>query len=281
MAKASVNLATEKLSVTYDQTEVTEEEIKEAVSDAGYKAISPAQQRTFAIEGMSCASCAQTIEKAVNQLSGVQQAIVNLATEKLVVSYDDHQVTSAEIIKAVTDAGYQATEEVAAGATADQDREKKQNILLRCGNVFGSQRCLQYPSLYCDGTYGRLTIAGFLNPMTHATTFAMVQLILTLPVLYVGREFFTVGFKALFKGHPNMFSLVALGTSAAFVYSLYGTVMIFLGDTSFTMALYYESAGVILTLITLGKYFEAVSKGKTSDAIKINGFSAENCSYFT
>ena len=98
--------------------------------------------------------------------------------------------------------------------------------------------------------------------MTHATTFAMVQLILTLPVLYVGREFFTVGFKALFKGHPNMFSLVALGTSAAFVYSLYGTVMIFLGDTSFTMALYYESAGVILTLITLGKYFEAVSKGK-------------------
>ena len=117
--------------------------------------------------------------------------------------------------------------------------------------------------------------------MTHAMTFAMVQLILTLPVLYVGREFFTVGFKALFKGHPNMFSLVALGTSAAFVYSLYGTVMIFLGDTSFTMALYYESAGVILTLITLGKYFEAVSKGKTSDAIKINGFSAENCSYFT
>ena len=74
---------------------------------------------------------------------------------------------------------------------------------------------------------------------------------------------------------------MALGTSAAFVYSLYGTVMIFLGDTSFTMALYYESAGVILTLITLGKYFEAVSKGKTSDAIKINGFSAENCSYFT
>ena len=161
MAKASVNLATEKLSVTYDQTEVTEEEIKEAVSDAGYKAISPAQQRTFAIEGMSCASCAQTIEKAVNQLSGVQQAIVNLATEKLVVSYDDHQVTSAEIIKAVTDAGYQATEEVAAGATADQDREKKQNILLRCGNVLDLSGVYSAPSLYCDGTYGRLTIAGF------------------------------------------------------------------------------------------------------------------------
>ena len=228
-----------------------------------------AQPRTFAIEGMSCASCAQTIEKAVNQLSGVQQAIVNLATEKLVVSYDDHQVTSAEIIKAVTDAGYQATEEVAAGATADQDREKKQKHIAEMWQRFWISAVFTVPLLYIAmGHMVGLPLPDFLNPMTHATTFAMVQLILTLPVLYVGREFFTVGFKALFKGHPNMFSLVALGTSAAFVYSLYGTVMIFLGDTSFTMALYYESAGVILTLITLGKYFEAVSKGKTSDAIK-------------
>lgn len=227
------------------------------------------ESKTFDIEGMSCASCAQTIEKAVNQLSGVQQAIVNLATEKLVVSYDDHQVTSAKIIKAVTDAGYQATEEVAAGATADQDREKKQKHIAEMWQRFWISAVFTVPLLYIAmGHMVGLPLPDFLNPMTHATTFAMVQLILTLPVLYVGREFFTVGFKALFKGHPNMFSLVALGTSAAFVYSLYGTVMIFLGDTSFTMALYYESAGVILTLITLGKYFEAVSKGKTSDAIK-------------
>ncbi|MCO5465926.1 heavy metal translocating P-type ATPase [Enterococcus faecalis] len=227
------------------------------------------ESKTFDIEGMSCASCAQTIEKAVNQLSGVQQAIVNLATEKLVVSYDDHQVTSAKIIKAVTDAGYQATEEVAAGATADQDREKKQKHIAEMWQRFWISAVFTVPLLYIAmGHMVGLPLPAFLNPMTHATTFAMVQLILTLPVLYVGREFFTVGFKALFKGHPNMFSLVALGTSAAFVYSLYGTVMIFLGDTSFTMALYYESAGVILTLITLGKYFEAVSKGKTSDAIK-------------
>ena len=185
------------------------------------------------------------------------------------VSYDDHQVTSAEIIKAVTDAGYQATEEVAAGATADQDREKKQKHIAEMWQRFWISAVFTVPLLYIAmGHMVGLPLPAFLNPMTHATTFAMVQLILTLPVLYVGREFFTVGFKALFKGHPNMFSLVALGTSAAFVYSLYGTVMIFLGDTSFTMALYYESAGVILTLITLGKYFEAVSKGKTSDAIK-------------
>lgn len=227
------------------------------------------ESKTFDIEGMSCASCAQTIEKATAKLPGMAKASVNLATEKLVVSYDDHQVTSAKIIKAVTDAGYQATEEVAAGATADQDREKKQKHIAEMWQRFWISAVFTVPLLYIAmGHMVGLPLPAFLNPMTHATTFAMVQLILTLPVLYVGREFFTVGFKALFKGHPNMFSLVALGTSAAFVYSLYGTVMIFLGDTSFTMALYYESAGVILTLITLGKYFEAVSKGKTSDAIK-------------
>lgn len=149
------------------------------------------------------------------------------------------------------------------------DREKKQKHIAEMWQRFWISAVFTVPLLYIAmGHMVGLPLPDFLNPMTHATTFAMVQLILTLPVLYVGREFFTVGFKALFKGHPNMFSLVALGTSAAFVYSLYGTVMIFLGDTSFTMALYYESAGVILTLITLGKYFEAVSKGKTSDAIK-------------
>src|SRR5699024_1843450 len=86
--------------------------------------------------------------------------------------------------------------------------------------------------------------------------------------LYFGRSFYIHGFKNLFKGHPNMDSLVALGTSAAFLYSLYGTILVYLGDSSFAMNLYYESAAVILTLITLGKYFEAVSKGKTSEAIQ-------------
>jgi len=105
-----------------------------------------------------------------------------------------------------------------------------------------------------------LPLPSAVNPMMYADNFALLQLILTIPVVFLGRSFFTVGFKTLFKGHPNMDSLVALGTSAAVVYSLYGTVMILSGDASFTEALYYESAAVILTLITLGKYFEAVSK---------------------
>ncbi len=119
--------------------------------------------------------------------------------------------------------------------------------------------------------------------MTHATTFAMVQLILTLPVLYVGREFFSqLVLKHYLKGHPNMFSLVALGTSVAFVYSLYGTVMIFLGDTSFTMALYYESAGVIFNFNYIRKNISKLfQKGKNLRCDKkINGFGAEKLLIF-
>ncbi|HJA90294.1 MAG TPA: copper-translocating P-type ATPase, partial [Candidatus Jeotgalibaca merdavium] len=113
-----------------------------------------------------------------------------------------------------------------------------------------------------------LPIPSVIDPMHHATAFAVIQFILTLPVMIIGKKFFTSGFKALVKGHPNMDSLVSLGTSAAFLYSVYATVRIFNGEADFAMALYYESAAVILTLITLGKYFEAVSKGKTSEAIK-------------
>jgi Cu+-exporting ATPase len=267
--KSNVNLATEKLTVTFDPTAASEADIKKAVAAAGYTALSPAKQRTFLIDGMSCASCAQAIETAVNKLAGVQQANVNLATEKMFVTYDDSSLTTREIIQAVTAAGYEASEEVDTSATVDQDREKKQQHIADMWRRFWISAVFTVPLLYIAmGHMVGLPLPNFLDPMHHGSAFALAQLVLTLPVLYVGREFFTVGFKALFKGHPNMFSLVALGTSAAFFYSLYGTWMILAGDSSFTMALYYESAGVILTLITLGKYFEAVSKGKTSDAIK-------------
>lgn len=113
-----------------------------------------------------------------------------------------------------------------------------------------------------------LPLPEIINPMVHPMVFSLTQLLLTLPVIYYGRSFFTVGFKTLLRGHPNMDSLIALGTSAAFIYSLFRIYMIYLRDTSFTTSLYYESAAVILTLITLGNYFEAVSKGKTSEAIK-------------
>nr|WP_242586766.1 heavy metal translocating P-type ATPase [Enterococcus sp. DIV0869a] len=269
VTKATVNLATEKLNVEYDENKLSESDIQKAVADAGYEALSNSQQRTFDIEGMTCASCAQTIEKTTNKLNGVTKASVNLATEKMVVDFDPSVINISDITKAVSEAGYEAIEQVDSADTVDKDREKKQKHISEMWQRFWLSAVFTVPLLYVAmGHMIGLPLPAFLDPMMHPETFAMVQLILTIPVLYLGRSFFTVGFKALFKGHPNMDSLVALGTSAAVVYSLYGTIMIFAGDPQFTMALYYESAGVILTLITLGKYFEAVSKGKTSEAIK-------------
>ncbi|WP_430602601.1 copper-translocating P-type ATPase [Enterococcus sp. DIV0724b] len=282
VSKATVNLATEKLNVEYDESKLSERDIQKAVSDAGYEALSNVQQRTFDIEGMTCASCAQTIEKATSKLTGVTKASVNLATEKMVVDFDPSTINVSDITKAVSDAGYEAIEQVDSADTVDKDREKKQKHIKEMWQRFWLSAVFTVPLLYVAmGHMVGLPLPTFLDPMMHAETFAMVQLVLTIPVLYLGRSFFTVGFKALFKGHPNMDSLVALGTSAAVAYSLYGTAMIFAGDPQFTMALYYESAGVILTLITLGKYFEAVSKGKTSEAIKkLMGLAPKNARVF-
>lgn len=282
VSKATVNLATEKLNIEYDENKLSESDIQNAVSDAGYEALSNVQQRTFDIEGMTCASCAQTIEKATNKLTGVSKASVNLATEKMVVDFDPTVINVSDITKAVSDAGYEAIEQIDSADTVDKDREKKQKHIKEMWQRFWMSAVFTVPLLYVAmGHMVGLPLPAIIDPMMHPETFAMVQLILTIPVLYLGRSFFTVGFKALFKGHPNMDSLVALGTSAAVAYSLYGTAMIFAGDPQFTMALYYESAGVILTLITLGKYFEAVSKGKTSEAIKkLMGLAPKNARVF-
>ncbi|MGC6768678.1 heavy metal translocating P-type ATPase [Enterococcus sp. LJL51] len=269
VTKASVNLATEKLTMDYDEEKLSDQAIAQAVADAGFRAISPAVQKIYTIEGMTCASCAQTVEKAVKRLNGVEQATVNLATEKLSVSYNPEIQNSSEIAAAVKDAGYEAVEEISEKDQVERDQEKKQQHIHNMWQRFWLSGVFTVPLLYIAmGHMLGLPLPAFIDPMAAGTTFAVLQLILTVPVLYLGRSFFVVGFRSLFKGHPNMDSLVALGTSAAFLYSLYGTVMVFNGHTHFAMELYYESAAVILTLITLGKYFEAVSKGKTSEAIK-------------
>jgi Cu+-exporting ATPase len=265
---ASVNLATEKLSVTY-QENVSEEQIKKAVSDAGYGVADQGENQTFALEGMTCASCAQTIEKAVNKLAGVQTASVNLATEKMQARFNPDEISATDIIQAVEDAGYKA---ILDGSETGEKTDKKQAHIKEMWTRVIWSAIFTVPLLYIAmGPMIGLPIPSVLDPVHHADRFAIVQLLLTLPIVYVGRSFYTVGFKALFKGHPNMDSLIAIGTSAAV---LQGIVMTYLLATGRVMIhhghpdLYFESGGVILALITLGKYLEAVSKGKTSEAIK-------------
>lgn len=266
---ASVNLATEKLVVDYDSALVTEAEIIQAIKDVGYEASVKTTRTVLTIGGMTCASCSQTVENATNKLEGVHQATVNLATEKMTVDYDPTVLNLSEIIQTVSDTGYEAHEEQQTADSIDQDQLKKDNQIQAMWKRFVGSAIFTIPLFYISmGPMIGLPIPSLIDPMMNGQNYALLQLLLTIPVLYFGRTYFQVGFKTLFRGHPNMDSLVALGTSAAFVYSVYATYMVLIGDTSFAMQLYYESAAVILTLITLGKYFELVSKGKSSEAIK-------------
>ena len=266
---ANVNLATEKMNIQFDSSALTEADIQKAVADAGYTAISNTVKKTFNIEGMTCASCAQTIEKATQKLRGVNLSSVNLATEKLVVEYDPGMVNLTDIIKAVMDSGYEAHEEVATADTVDQDKEKKQKEIKSLWNRFLISALFTAPLLYIAmGHLVNAPLPDFINPMMNPEAFAIVQLVLTLPVVVVNSKIYRNGFKALSKGHPNMDSLISLGTSAAFLYGVFATVMIFRGEVAYANELYFETAAVILALIVLGKYLETLTKGKTSEAIK-------------
>jgi len=227
------------------------------------------KQKEYIIEGMSCASCAMTIENAVSKIPGVDKASVNLATEIMTVEATDN-VTPEDIAKVVDGVGYSARPR---GKSVEEEleekNEKKEAHLREMKRNLTISAIFAVPLLFIAmADMVGIPMPAFLSPMQSPVSYALIQLALVLPIVWLGRRFFVDGFKALSKGHPNMDSLVALGTSAAFLYSLYGTYHVLEGHAHFAMNLYYESAGVILTLITLGKYFEAVSKGKTSMAIQ-------------
>lgn len=266
VTEASVNLATEKLSISFDEGKVSVGDIQTAVERAGYKAISDSVNKTMKIEGMTCASCAKAVERATNKLDGVIEASVNLATEKLTISYDPNKLKVSDIRKAVEKAGYKAIEEE---TTVDADKERKEKEIKLLWKKFIVSAIFTVPLLYISmGHMMGLPLPSFIDPMMHPTAFAVSQLLLTIPVIIAGNRYYRVGFKALIRRSPNMDSLIAIGTAAAVLYGIFATIKIIGGDTSYAMDLYFESAAVIITLITLGKYLEAVSKGKTSEAIK-------------
>lgn len=225
------------------------------------------KEEVFVIDGMTCAACAVTVENAVNKIDHVDSAVVNLTTEKMTVRYNPDLVSEEEIEKAVADAGYGAS--VFDPATAKSQSERQSEATQNMWHKFLLSALFAVPLLYLSmGSMMGLWVPDVVNMDSHPLVFALVQLVLTLPVMYLGRRFYVNGFRSLIKGHPNMDSLVALATSAAFIYSLYGVYHIILGHAHHAHMLYFESVVVILTLITLGKYFETLSKGRTSDAIQ-------------
>ncbi len=272
VTQASVNLASEKLFVEYDAGVVTIDAVKEAVTKLGYEAVENTSSGvTIPIGGMTCAACAQRVEKVIKKQNGVTAVSVNIATEKATVSYDPQVIRLSEIRQAIEESGYKALELEKTDA-ADEDRRRKQKDITVLWTKFIISAVFSLPLLYIAMapmiSFVRLPFPAGLDPMRYPLVFALTQLMLVVPVLAVGYRFYTVGFTALWKRSPNMDSLIAVGTSAAVLYSAYNTRKVTQGDFIAADHLYYETAGVIITLILLGKTLEAVSKGRTGEAIK-------------
>ena len=227
------------------------------------------EKKEYKLSGMTCAACAMTVEMAVKDLETVEDVSVNLATERLSL-LPKAGFDSKQVLDAVAEAGYQAEEKgkdrpshvsEEAAMKAQELRKKKQQLLILLLTAL--------PLLYISmGSMVGLPLPSFLDHMAHPLVFVLSQLLLTLPAVWIGRGFYQRGFRNLIKQHPNMDSLIAVGTSAAFFYSLYSVSQVFLGHHAFVHQLYFESVAVIIALVLLGKYLESSAKGRTSQAIQ-------------
>jgi len=229
-------------------------------------------QITIKIKNMHCASCAQRVEKIIKNLDGVQSASVNLAAEKASVEYDPEKLRLSVIREAIEKAGFPTLESEKINNT-DNESKQKQKEIKTLWKKFIISACFSLPLLYIAMTpmisIVNLPFSGELHHMmkNNPLIYALISLFLTIPVIIAGNNFYTIGFKSLWQRSPNMDSLIALGTSAAVLYSVYNTWQIAINNFEAAEGLYFETAGVIITLVLLGKSLEAVTKRKTNEAV--------------
>lgn len=221
---------------------------------------------TLKIGGMHCAACSRAVERALKKTEGIEDANVNIATEKAVFNYDEKKLKYDDIVNVVVKAGYQVLGKEEDPAIVKAREIKEQKIRLIVSAIFSIP--LFYISMAPMVSFVKFPIPSFLVHHINPQVFSIVAIFLCVPIMISGYKFYTLGFPALFRGSPNMDSLVAIGTTAAFSYSIYSTVLAFMGLNPHGDNLYYESAAVIITLVQFGKYLEARSKGKTGEAIK-------------
>ncbi|MBX9971065.1 copper-translocating P-type ATPase [Priestia aryabhattai] len=267
--EANVNLALEKSSIKYDPDVISTLDFHKKIQDLGYDVVK--EKKEFNITGMTCAACATRIEKRLNKLEGVDKATVNFALETVLVEYNPEQVSISEMKEAIKKLGY-ALEQKKEN-TGEQIDHRQKEIEKQKGKFLFSV-ILSFPLLWAMVSHFEFTSFiwlpdMFMNPW--------VQLSLATPVQFiVGRQFYVGAYKALRNKSANMDVLVALGTSAAYFYSLYLSIMS-IGSNTHMVELYYETSAVLITLILLGKLFEAKAKGRSSEAIKkLMGLQAKN-----
>lgn len=245
------------------------------------------KKEKFNVLGMTCSSCSSHVEKAVSKVLGVKKVEVNLLASVMTVEYDEKVTDNDTIIKSVVNAGYNASvyNENKQEKSIDVNEDKINDNIKSMKKRFVVSVCFLIPLMFIAMYHMFFDLLNIPIPdilmttfhgVNNAITFSFTQFLLLLPIIYVNRNYFIIGFKKLFRGTPNMDSLIALGSSAAIIYGIYAIYMIGIGLGSgntllvqnYIKDIYFESAGTILTLITLGKYLETKSKGKTNEAIK-------------
>jgi len=267
VSEATVNLATERASVRFDAQQTGVPALLEAVARAGYD---PVTERTsLAVSGMTCASCTARVERSLKRLDGVVDASVNLATERASVTYLPGLLTPADLSAAVTAAGYEAREAAASGERVDRERQAREAEVRALRRDVVLAGALTLPLVV-------FVMLPMLVPALEARLLALVPAQAINLVSFVlasvvqfgpGRRFYRPGWNSLRRGSPDMNSLVMLGTSAAYGYSVVATFVPRLLPAG-TAHVYYEASAAIITLILLGRYLEAIAKGRTSEAIK-------------
>jgi len=271
VTEANVNLTAENLRLSYDESQVSLENVAQAVNDAGYKARIPSQHARLDVRGMTCAACSAAVERVVSKLPGAQSVSVNLPAEILALDYDPSELSLQQVVAAVAEAGYEALLPLEQ-PVEDEFEKKKGRQARRLGNLrgrFNFSVVLTLPLLIISmGPMLGLRLPAFLDAQINPLNNALAQWLLTTPVVIMGWSYYRNGFRNLSRLHPNMDSLIAIGTGSAYLYSLYALLQIARGHTHFAHSLYFESAAVVLTLITLGKYLESRATGKTSEAIQ-------------
>ncbi len=273
VASVAVNLADESLAVEFDPARLTPHAIAEAVKGLGFSLELPAREQTMELDigGMHCAACQARIERVLGRTEGVASVAVNLADNTGSFTYDPSLVTPRAIKEAIRSLGFTARTRAAGRDALEERRREAESRLAAMRRELIPAFAFALPLLYISmGHMAGLPLPAFLDPMHAPLAFGLTQLALTLPVAFAGRRFYLQGFPALARRAPNMDSLVAVGTGAALLYSFWQCALMALGGNAAERAhdLYFESAAVLLALISLGKYLEARAKLKTSGAIQ-------------
>lgn len=269
--KATVNFANKSGQVDFDEKLTNEKELFDVVTKGGYTPVDMAlRDIEFKVVGMGSEHCAGIVKNALEKLEGIKEVETNYSNSSAKIKYNQGSVKISDMKKAIDDAGYKAV--IAEGGEDIYEKEKKarKKELSTLKKKFIVAAVFAVPIFYLAMAelISKSLIPGFLSPEIYPLRFALIQIILSIPIIIVGYKFYTVGFRNLFKGSPNMDSLIGLGTGAAYLYGLYAVYMIINGFTEFVNNLYFETAGIIIALILLGKYLEAITSGKTSEAIR-------------